>query len=160
MRLVVALLFLILQAVGQSIVAEPAKTVQVRSYVRKDGGVHESGTRHGTASRSTAARRAFQAQQPCPSTVSPIGACAGYVVDHVKPLACGGIDAPKNMQWQSIAQAKDEDRWERNDCGQPAVISASHFPQYLRCGYQLLNRRGGNAETIVGTFADRGLVAD
>src|SRR5216683_7638817 len=25
----------------------------------------------------------------------------GYVVDHVKPLACGGVDAPSNMQWQS-----------------------------------------------------------
>ena len=29
-----------------------------------------------------------------------------YVVDHVEPLACGEIDAPENMQWQSAAEAK------------------------------------------------------
>jgi hypothetical protein len=28
--------------------------------------------------------------------------CPGYVFDHVQPLAYGGIDAPKNMQWQTI----------------------------------------------------------
>lgn len=40
MRQVIALLLLICQAAaGQSIVAEPARTVQVRSYVRKDGTV-------------------------------------------------------------------------------------------------------------------------
>ena len=26
------------------------------------------------------------------------GACPGYVIDHVRPLACGGLDAPDNMQ--------------------------------------------------------------
>jgi hypothetical protein len=70
MRLVIALLFLICQAAGQSIVAEPARTVQVRSYIRKDGTVVTAYTRAApgmdTAPRSTAARRAFQAQQPCP----------------------------------------------------------------------------------------------
>jgi hypothetical protein len=72
MRLVIALLFLIFQAAGQSVTAEPAKTVQVHSYVRKDGTVVRAYTRAasgtGTAPRSTAARRAFQAQQPCPLT--------------------------------------------------------------------------------------------
>jgi len=23
----------------------------------------------------------------------------GYVIDHIKPLACGGVDARSNMQW-------------------------------------------------------------
>jgi hypothetical protein len=33
----------------------------------------------------------------------------GYVVDHIKPLACGGADAPSNTQWQTIAEAKVKD---------------------------------------------------
>jgi hypothetical protein len=37
-------------------------------------------------------------------------------VDHVVPLACGGADAPSNMQWQTIAEAKAKDRKERLGC--------------------------------------------
>jgi len=40
----------------------------------------------------------------------------GYVVDHVVPLACGGADAPSNMQWQTAEEAKAKDKWERNGC--------------------------------------------
>jgi len=132
MRLAIAILFLNCQAAGQSIVAEPARTVQVRSYVRKDGTVVTAYTRAapgtGTAQRSTSARRAFQAQQPCPSTAGTTGPCPGYVVDHVEPLACGGIDAPENMQWQSVAEAKAKDKWERNDCELPATIPHVALP--------------------------------
>ncbi len=38
----------------------------------------------------------------------------GYVVDHVVPLAEGGADAPSNMQWQTIQDAKAKDKIE---CG-------------------------------------------
>jgi len=31
----------------------------------------------------------------------------GYVIDHVIPLACGGEDAPSNMQWQTAAEARE-----------------------------------------------------
>jgi hypothetical protein len=34
------------------------------------------------------------------------------VVDHVVPLKRGGLDAPNNMQWQTIAEAKAKDRIE------------------------------------------------
>lgn len=44
----------------------------------------------------------------------------GYVVDHIVPLACGGADAPSNMQWQSIADGKAKDKWERKGCARPA----------------------------------------
>jgi hypothetical protein len=37
-----------------------------------------------------------------------------HVIDHVVPLACGGEDSPRNMQWQTISDAKAKDRWERN----------------------------------------------
>jgi hypothetical protein len=57
-----------------------------------------------------------------------IGPCPGYVVDHVKPLACGGIGAPENMQWQSVSEAKAKDRWERNDCERPVIIPPVALP--------------------------------
>lgn len=40
----------------------------------------------------------------------------GYVVDHIVPLACGGADAPSNMQWQTIAEGKTKDKLERQHC--------------------------------------------
>jgi len=43
------------------------------------------------------------ARQPCP----------GYVVGRIKPLCAGGPDYPKNMQWQTVAEAKVKDSQER-----------------------------------------------
>ena len=62
--------------------------------------------------RNRAARAEFQRQHPCPANGARRGPCPGYVVDHVTPLACGGIDAPANMQWQTVADGKAKDRWE------------------------------------------------
>lgn len=36
----------------------------------------------------------------------------GWVVDHVRSLKRNGCDVPENMQWQTIADAKEKDRWE------------------------------------------------
>ena len=55
-------------------------------------------------------------KHPCPSTGRTSWACPGYVVDHVKPLACGGADAASNMQWQTVAEGKAKDKWERVGC--------------------------------------------
>ena len=63
--------------------------------------------------RSTAAKDSFKRQQPCPSTGRSSGACLGYVIDHVRPLECGGADAPSNMQWQTVADGKAKDKTER-----------------------------------------------
>ncbi len=49
--------------------------------------------------RSRSARSAFRRVYPCPATDRTTGSCPGYEVDHVVPLACGGRDAPWNMQW-------------------------------------------------------------
>jgi hypothetical protein len=66
----------------------------------------------GRIRRSSTAKHAFERQQPCPSTGRSSGACPGYVVDHVRPLECGGADAPSNMQWQTIAAGKAKDKTE------------------------------------------------
>lgn len=36
----------------------------------------------------------------------------GYVIDHIKPLYKGGCDCPENMQWQTIEEAREKDKWE------------------------------------------------
>ena len=59
----------------------------------------------GHISRNPAPVRAFRALKPCPATKSVKGACAGFVVDYVKPLNRGGSDTPDNMRWRTIAQA-------------------------------------------------------
>lgn len=69
--------------------------------------------------RSRAALAEFKREQPCPATGKARGACPGYVVDHVTPLACGGVDAPTNMQWQTKTDAAAKDRIERRGCEKP-----------------------------------------
>jgi hypothetical protein len=69
--------------------------------------------------RSAGGRHHFKQLHPCPATGRPTGRCPGYVIDHVKPLACGGADHPRNMQWQTVAEAKAKDRWERRACELP-----------------------------------------
>ena len=66
--------------------------------------------------RSRAVTREFQREHPCPSTGRTSGACPGYRKDHVVPLACGGPDAVSNLQWQTIADARAKDVWERRAC--------------------------------------------
>lgn len=68
---------------------------------------------HGKIRRSTAAKDAFKRQQPCPANGKRSGPCPGYVIDHVRPLECGGADDPSNMQWQTVADGKAKDKTER-----------------------------------------------
>lgn len=75
-----------------------------------------SSSTHRSSKRSKAARDAFEREHPCPSTGKRSGRCPGYVVDHVKALACGGADAPSNMQWQTAEAGKAKDKSERIGC--------------------------------------------
>jgi hypothetical protein len=58
------------------------------------------------------------------------------VIDRVIPPACGGAEDPANMQWKTIAQAKEKARWERIGCRagrklvlpQAATVVTEAFP--------------------------------
>jgi hypothetical protein len=58
----------------------------------------------------------FKLANPCPATGQTQGPCAGYVVDRVIPIVCGGDEDPSNMQWQTLAEAREKDRWEKIGC--------------------------------------------
>src|SRR4051812_17492076 len=79
-------------------------------HSRKSQEVVAGRTADGKIKRSEQARRDFMKQTGFPN------GRPGYVIDHVKPLACGGADAPSNMQWQTVADAKSKDKTERIGC--------------------------------------------
>ena len=93
-----------------SVAAAAEHRTEPRSKPRDEARAQRSRT--APAPRSAANRREFQRLHPCPSTGQPTGSCTGYVVDHIIPLKRGGLDAPSNMQWQTIAEAKAKDRVE------------------------------------------------
>ncbi|MBF0135133.1 MAG: HNH endonuclease [Magnetococcales bacterium] len=78
--------------------------IQEVPTIKRDG--------HGHISRSSNPKETFERANPCPSTGKTSGACPGYVVDYMVPLKQGGADAPSNMQWQMVQDAKTKDKWE------------------------------------------------
>jgi len=103
----------------------------------------------GHAVRSEAQKNLFKSLRPCPSTGESGGPCPGYVVDHIKPLACGGADDPRNMQWQTTAAGKAKDQWERSGClpaasGRPGPFPRARFAPYpAAAGKVYIGPRGG-----------------
>jgi hypothetical protein len=92
--------------------APATKTAAAPKTTRSRASQHVTAGRTvaGRIKRSPAAKHAFEVQTGYPHGRS------GYVVDHIRPLACGGADAPSNMQWQTIAAAKAKDKIERAGC--------------------------------------------
>ena len=70
----------------------------------------------GRIVRSSWSRVQFRAATPCPLTGETIGACPGFVVDHVIPLCACGPDYAHNMQWQTKEDARAKDKLERKQC--------------------------------------------
>ena len=72
---------------------------------------------HAVDNRSVTQKHNFIRANPCPAQVAHKKySCPGYIVDHIEALACGGPDIPANMQWQTIAESKAKDKWERKGC--------------------------------------------
>ncbi len=66
--------------------------------------------KHGRIARDHKVVKAFMVK-----TGYPKGR-PGYVVDHIIPLCACGKDSVKNMQWQSIEEAKKKDKVEKRQC--------------------------------------------
>ena len=76
--------------------------------------VYHPGVPTTLVKRNPSMVRKFKKVNVCPSTHRKGGKCPGYVVDHIKALACGGLDDPSNMQFQTIADGKAKDAIELN----------------------------------------------
>jgi len=112
MKRICALLLAGLLGVGPEAACARSRHKSSRSRGLGRAGHSRSYSHHATRKRDPAQRRAFQHTHPCPANARKMGACPGYVVDHIKPLKRGGADRPSNMQWQTRAEAKAKDRWE------------------------------------------------
>lgn len=76
--------------------------------------------------RDPATVYAFRKANACPSTGKlGMGACPGWVVDHVLPLCLGGPDVVQNMQWQEVRQSYIKDVFERQMCATKKKLEAT-----------------------------------
>lgn len=108
-----ALIVLTISAAGQP-VSEPQVTPLVE--MRYCGA--PARLADGSIKRRADVLVAFRKAHPCPITGQPTGACPGWSIDHVIPLASCGCDAVSNLQWlpnkiKSCAGVYCKDRWER-----------------------------------------------
>ncbi len=51
------------------------------------------------------------------------------MIDQIVPIACYGADAPSNMQWQTVGDAKAKDKWKRKGCGRGRRYKPEESPQ-------------------------------
>ena len=65
---------------------------------------------------------------------APPRPCKGPLLYYMKirlivatALACGGDDAPSNMQWQSLAEGKAKDKGERKGCKVGSTVDHAYF---------------------------------
>jgi hypothetical protein len=76
----------------------------------------------GRILRDHAVLREFQRIHPCPATGRVTGACPGWAIDHVIPLAVGGCDSVVNLQWlpwRLKGSRCGKDRFERQIYARP-----------------------------------------
>lgn len=78
--------------------------------------------------RNLKAEALFRLANPCPATGVSNGPCKGYVIDRIIPVICGGVEEPANMQWQTLAEAREKDKWERIGCRPGRVIYRPERP--------------------------------
>lgn len=64
--------------------------------------------------RSAKAKADFAKLHACPATGRTKLPCPGYIIDHRRPLDCGGSDTPANMQWLTVPVWRAKSKWERS----------------------------------------------
>jgi hypothetical protein len=112
-------------AILASVFSVSAQTIDPLKEYRYCGTVQRE--ENGTISRSNRVINAYKKIHPCPSTGMSIGACPGWAIDHIIPLANGGCDSVVNMAWmpnqiKSCSSQYCIDRWERKYYGNPTGI--------------------------------------
>lgn len=120
--LMVAMVLIALAALAPLVATAQTQDIRYCGLPKRDAS--------GAIARDLSVRAAFVRLHPCPSTGKTTGACPGWQVDHVIPLASCGCDSVSNMQWLpvEIKTAPGDlakDRWERRHykC-QPTAESA------------------------------------
>jgi len=68
-------------------------------------------TEPNAACRSSAVKHKFDVSQ------GYANGRKGYIVDHLCPISCNGIDDIINMQYQTIIESKAKDKWESTSYG-------------------------------------------
>ena len=68
------------------------------------------------AERDPAVPRAFQRDNPCPSTGRTSGPCPGYERDHIMALCLNGADHPANLQWLAIEEHRAKTKGDIQAC--------------------------------------------
>lgn len=66
--------------------------------------------------RSQPAVAEFRLANPCPATGRATGRCPGYVVEYIVPPCADGENAPDNLRWLTLADARSNGTWEREYC--------------------------------------------
>lgn len=100
----------LLQPISEAL---PAAEAQPPAVVQpQDAAQPPARDARGRIKRSAVARAQFMRMHPCPATGRHRGPCPGYVIDHIVALKRGGADRPGNMQWQTVQEAKEKDRYE------------------------------------------------
>ncbi len=66
--------------------------------------------------RSQAVARAFQLENPCPSTGKTKGRCPGYERDHRIPLCFYGPDEAWNLTWKTIREHREKTKLDIKVC--------------------------------------------
>lgn len=105
-----------LPAMAQDYLQPLAPAIDPLKEYRQCGAPPRTAT--GTIKRSSAVTYAYRRLHPCPVTGKTDGACPGWQMNHIIPLASGGCDSVTNLAWMpvEIKTCTDDwciDRWER-----------------------------------------------
>lgn len=119
------LTLLVLLALAGAVAAQPASERPVSALEEQRYCGPPKRNARGEIIRRADVLTAFKRAHPCPATGLSTGACTGWAIDHVIPLACGGCDGVANLQWlpnRLKSTTTGKDRFERLIYCQPMQL--------------------------------------